>query len=420
MDTRPTARWWPLPTVVDLPELRPERLSFFEIALGELHQVVQPGALVIAAYGLVQRPPHQLHRVALRRPRRQGMQTDAPRRLLHVFFDAFAQMAAVVVCGKMQLLVAAVRPPELVEELDEKLVVSAFSRDPVEAPRLEVERPADPHLAVGTRGAQGLLFPSAHPAKAHLGVGLQLGLVLEKRPRLLRHLQDILEPGVLLYDLLFGVFLRRDEARPPPAEAQAVQRAAHGLPAQAEEPFPFPEKLHSEQLAAPARAQPAMFDGRVLFEQLLDALVRLLPEQRSRAARRPAVVEGGAPFPDEAGYDRINGGARAEEHASDLGGRASIGGEQRDVHPEPAAGLRFALHLDDEVFAYLRCDGDILHVRPFLRWLDGCGVFTMPQRTAACSIILCFYLGDKASACCHHVWQKGLLKDTVQQWVTSS
>src|SRR5918994_1122451 len=238
----------------------------------------------------------------------------------------------------MQLLVAAVRPPELVEQLDEKLVVSAFSGDPVEAPRLEVERPADPHLAVGTRGAQGLLFPSA-----------------------------------------------------PPAEAQAVQRAAHGLPAQAEEPFPFPEKLHSEQLAAPARAQPAMFDGTVLFEQLLDALVRLLPEQRSRAAR-PAVVEGGAPFPDEAGYDRINGGARAEEHASDLGGRASIGGEQRDVHPEPAAGLRFVLHLDDEVFAYLRCDGDILHVRPFLRWLDGCGVFTMPQRTAACSIILCFYL----------------------------
>ena len=196
---------------------------------------------------------------------------------------------------------------------------------------------------------------------------------------------------MLLYDLLFGVFLRRDGARPPPTEAQVVQRAAHGLPAHADEPFPFPEKLHSEQLAAPARAQPAMFDGRVLFEQLLDALVGLLPEQRSRAAR-PAVVEGGAAFPDEAGYDRIHGGARAEEHASDLGGRASIGGEQRDVHPQPAAGLRFALHLDDEVFAYLRCDGDILHVRPFLRWLDGCGVFTMPQRTAACSIILCFYL----------------------------
>ena len=147
----------------------------------------------------------------------------------------------------------------------------------------------------------------------------------------------------------------------------------------------------SLQLQRSWRAQPAMFDGRVLFEQLLDALVRLLPEQRSRAAR-PAVVEGGAPFPSEAGYDRIHGGARAEEHASDLGGRASIGGEQRDVHPEPAAGLRFALHLDDEVFAYLGCDGDILHVRPFLRWLDGCGVFTMPQRTAACSIILCIYL----------------------------
>jgi hypothetical protein len=40
----------------------------------------------------------------------------------------------------------------------------------------------------------------------------------------------------------------------------------------------------------------------------------------------------------------------------------------------------------------LRGDDDILHVRPSLWWLDGCGVFTMPQRTVACSIILCIYL----------------------------
>src|SRR5918994_4280383 len=187
----------------------------------------------------------------------------------------------------MQLLVAAVRPPELVEELDEKLVVSAFSRDPVEAPRLEVERPADPHLAVGTRGAQGLLFPSAHPAKAHLGVGLQLGLVLEKRPRLLRHLQDILKPGVLLYDLLLGVFLGPHGARPPPAEAQAVQRAAHGLPAHADEPFPFPEKLHSEQLAAPAKLASAA--SHVRWESPLRAASR-----RARSPPARATVSGRA------------------------------------------------------------------------------------------------------------------------------
>jgi hypothetical protein len=54
MNTLPTARWWPLPTLVDLTELRPERLPFFEIARRELHQIVQPGALMIAAYGLVQ------------------------------------------------------------------------------------------------------------------------------------------------------------------------------------------------------------------------------------------------------------------------------------------------------------------------------------------------------------------------------
>jgi hypothetical protein len=62
------------------------------------------------------------------------------------------------------------------------------------------------------------------------------------------------------------------------------------------------------------------------------------------------------------------------------------------VHPEPSTGSHFALHLEDEIFAFLRGDDDILQVRPSLWWLDGCGVFTMPQRTVACSIILCNYL----------------------------
>jgi hypothetical protein len=45
--------------VVDLPELQAERLPLLQIALRELHQFVQPGALVVAAYSLVQGPPHQ-------------------------------------------------------------------------------------------------------------------------------------------------------------------------------------------------------------------------------------------------------------------------------------------------------------------------------------------------------------------------
>src|SRR5829696_3006848 len=61
--------------------------------------------------------------------------------------------------------------------------------------------------------------------------------------------------------------------------------------------------------------------------------------------------------------------------------------------------LGFALHLDDEALAYLGGDGDILHVRPSLRWLDGCGVFTMPQRTAVCSIILCIFLAGIPKRC---------------------
>src|SRR5215216_7542178 len=188
----------------------------------------------------MQRPPHHLHRVALRRPRGQGIQTDATPGVLHVSPDPLACVTAVVVCGEVQLFVAAVSPPQMVE-------------------------------------------------------------------------------------------------------------------------------------------------------QLLEALTRLLPEQRPRTAPS-VVVEGGAALPEEAGDNGVDGGARAEEDASDLGGREPVEGEQRDVHPEPSTGLRFALHLDDEALAFLGGDGDILHVRSSLWWLDGCGVFTMPQRTAACSIILCIYL----------------------------
>src|SRR5687767_6823306 len=111
----------------------------------------------------------------------------------------------------------------------------------MEAPRLEVERPANPYLAVGPRSAQGPLSTPAHPAEAHLGVGLQLGLVLEERTRFFGHSQDIQEPRVLLFDLLLGAFLGRDGARPPPAEAQALQRAAECLPAH-KRGGPLPEK----------------------------------------------------------------------------------------------------------------------------------------------------------------------------------
>jgi hypothetical protein len=85
-----------------------------------------------------------------------------------------------------------------------------------------------------------------------------------------------------------------------------MERAANSLPAN--RGGPLPEKLQGDELAAPARAQPAMPGRRVLFEQVLDALVRLLPEQRSRPAPS-AVVEGRLALPEEAGDDRVDGGA---------------------------------------------------------------------------------------------------------------
>lgn len=76
---------------------------------------------------------------------------------------------------------ASVDSPEMVEQLDEKLAVPAPPTHPVEASRLEVERPGNPHLAVGAGGREGSLSPFSHPAKAHLGIRLQLGYTSWKK-----------------------------------------------------------------------------------------------------------------------------------------------------------------------------------------------------------------------------------------------
>jgi hypothetical protein len=179
----------------------------------------------------------------------------------------------------------------------------------MDAPRLDVQRPADPHLAIDVWGAKGSLFTSAHPTEAHLGIRLQLGFVLEKRAGLLRHLQDVFEPRVLALDLLLGAFLGPDGARPPPAVLKPVQRAAKCLAARLQASLSLIScRQRSLQLQRSWLAQPAMLDGRVLFEQFLDSLVGLLVEQRHGTAPL-AVVEGRPPLPEKARDDRVDGGA---------------------------------------------------------------------------------------------------------------
>src|SRR5215211_3331181 len=147
------------------------------------------------------------------------MQTDAPCRALHVLLDPPAGMARVVVHGQVQFFVAAVGPAQLFEQFDEQLAVLSLSRNPMEAPRLEVERPADPHHAVRLQGPQRPLLALAHPAEADLGVGLESGLLLEERSCLPDHRKDIRKPRPLSLFVLFGALLAPDRTRPPPAEA---------------------------------------------------------------------------------------------------------------------------------------------------------------------------------------------------------
>jgi hypothetical protein len=165
----------------------------------------------------------------------------------------------------------------------------------MEAPRLEVQRPADPHLAIGGWGAKGPLFSSAHPTEAHLGIPLQLGFVLCKN-------EPASSSVICRMSSSLVACLRSICSSEPfsgPTGRGLLQRYSTACAARGEVSRGSPPaslsliscRQRSLQLQRSWRAQPAMLDGRVLFEQFLDRLVGLLVEQRHGAAPL-ALVEG--------------------------------------------------------------------------------------------------------------------------------
>jgi steroid delta-isomerase-like uncharacterized protein len=64
----PVSRWRPFQPLVVFSQPEIERLPLLEIVSCELHQIIQPSTLMVAAHRLVQRPPYQFHRIALRSP----------------------------------------------------------------------------------------------------------------------------------------------------------------------------------------------------------------------------------------------------------------------------------------------------------------------------------------------------------------
>src|SRR3982750_2580440 len=365
-------------------QLKAERLPRSQVALCKLQKPAQVFALMVAADRFVQPPPDQFHRVGLRTPCRKPVQGTPPPGGFHVFLNPFADVAAIVVHRQVQALVA-VDSAQFFKKLQKQLVVFALSCNPVEATRREVQCSGEPHLTVGSWSGKTPLLSFTHPAKAHPGVELQPGLVLEEGPLPPQHLEDLFEPSSLLVRIFGGW----DRPGSPPAKAQAMQHAANRLPTHHK--GSLLEKLQGQEFATPARTQPTTLGGQHLFREPLDQLLcRFLHHRRGPSAF--AVIERLVPLPDEASDDRVDGGTRAEEGAGDLGSRVTFGGKQYDVHSQPSAGFALTLHLADEILAFLRGDGDTLHKRPSLLWVDGFGVFTMPQRMAACSIILCIYL----------------------------
>src|SRR3712207_8648225 len=75
------------------------------------------------------------------------------------FFQAEDGIRDIGVTG-VQTCALPIYPPKLFEQLQEQLIVFAQPAHPVEAARREVERPGKPHLFVGPRCRELLLYRS--------------------------------------------------------------------------------------------------------------------------------------------------------------------------------------------------------------------------------------------------------------------
>lgn len=89
-----------------------------------------------------------------------------------------------------------------------------------------------------------------------------------------------------------------------------MQSAAKRLPAHEE--GSLSKQLQHHKRATPARAQPTVLRGRVLFDQRLDPLVHRLIQKRSRASLL-AIEKGCLPFSQETLDDRVNGVVREQK-----------------------------------------------------------------------------------------------------------
>lgn len=344
--------------LVVFPQLQAEGLALLQIALGIAQQLSQIGTAMVAGDRFMQAPPDRLYRVVLGAPRWQRMQTEPFPTGGHALPHPLARVAAVVVQCQMQAPMAPVGAALFGQQLQEQLTVLARPHHPMQLTGQLVERARDPQLAVGARGEQGLLLPTSHPGKAHFGVEVQAGLVLEEEAfgpgQLPQHRQDVPQP----LPFLFGVLWRSHRSRATPAEAQTMQGAGDRLAAEGQPAFS--PKLQGQERAGSPRAQEAVWQGQLLFHQPLQALLSGRIRSRCRAAWL-LIGEGSFPGLSEAPGDGIDRGARTVQHPGDLAGTVSIDAEGDDVHAQAAAGLGFPFHLADEDLALLGCQSDTGH-----------------------------------------------------------
>lgn len=180
-----------------------------------------PGNLV------VQMPPDSFDRIGLWSILGQVVKRH-PRMLLQIVLHGPAGVEAGIVTNDMDASITAKDAAEVIEVFQEGCTISAFRPSRHQTAGVPRQGAKEMLLLIGAGCLDGGLLASGHPHGTDLGIGADLGFVLEESDFVIRQrvhqTLDFQDFGIVV-----GVFRSEDGTRPTPDYLAVMQIATHGF-----------------------------------------------------------------------------------------------------------------------------------------------------------------------------------------------
>lgn len=176
---------------------------------------------------IMQMPPDPLDGISLRGIFRQVVNSDA-RMFLQVVLNCSTRVETGIVTNDMDASITAKDATEVIEVLQESGAVPAIRPSRHQTAGVPRQGTQEVLLLVGAGCFDGSLLTSRHPHGTDLGIGADLGFVLEESDLVIRQrVQQTLD--FQDFGVVVGVFRSEDGARSSPDHLALMQVATHGF-----------------------------------------------------------------------------------------------------------------------------------------------------------------------------------------------